>query len=87
MTEIKYCSLLQQAYKKLKSSVFFDKTQLILRDKIVEYEVSSEFDSQFEKLSKRMESEDWEDIINSIGFISYPKSIKYVIKSKNDIKL
>ena len=76
MTEIKYCSLLQQAYKKLKSSVFFDKTQLILRDKIVEYEVSSEFDSQFEKLSKRMESEDWEDIINSIGFISYPKSIK-----------
>ena len=70
MTEIKYCSLLQQAYKKLKSSVFFDKTQLILRDKIVEYEVSSEFDSQFEKLSKRMESEDCEEIINSIGFIS-----------------
>lgn len=76
MTEIDYYSLLQQAYKKLKSSVFFDKTQLILRDKIVEYEVSSEFDSQFEKLLKRIKSEDWEDIINSIGFISYPKSIR-----------
>ena len=51
MTESKYCSLLQKAYKKLKSSVFFDKTQLILRDKIMKYEVSSELDSQFEKLS------------------------------------
>lgn len=50
MTESKYSSLLQQAYKKLKSSIFFDKTQLILRDKIVEYEVSPKFDSQFEKL-------------------------------------
>lgn len=80
MTENKYCTLLQQAYKKLKSSVFFDKTQLILRDKIVEYEVSSEFDPQFEKLSKRIESEDLGDIIDSIGFISCPKSIN--IQSK-----
>lgn len=76
MTEFKYSSLLQQAYKKLKSSVFFDKTQLILRDKIVEYEVSPEFDSQFEKLSQKIESEEWEDIINSMDFISYPKATK-----------
>ena len=78
MTESKYSSLLQQAYKKLKSSVFFDKTQLILRDKIVEYEVSPEFDSQFKKLSQRIETEEWEDIINSIDFISYPKATKTV---------
>lgn len=86
-----YCTLLQQAYKKLKSSVFFDKTQLILRDKIVEYEVSPKFDSNFEKLAKCIESEKWDDIIDSIDFISYPKSVyapseKGIISNwKNDI--
>ena len=35
-------SLIKKAYKKLKSSVFYDKTQLILRDKIVEFESTSD---------------------------------------------
>ena len=29
--------LLSKAYKKLKSSVYFDKTSIILRDKIVDF--------------------------------------------------
>ena len=33
-----YIDLLRQSYKKLKSSIYFDKTQLILRDKIVRWE-------------------------------------------------
>lgn len=40
--------LLRKSYKKLKSSIFFDKTQLILRDKIVKNEAPSDiidFDS------------------------------------------
>lgn len=31
-------SLLKKAYKKLKSSVYYDKTQLILRDELVKFE-------------------------------------------------
>ena len=40
--------LLQKSYKKLKYSIFFDKTQLVLRDRIVSDESPSEifnFDS------------------------------------------
>ena len=33
--------LLQISYKKLKATVYFDKTQLVLRNKIVEYEEMS----------------------------------------------
>ena len=33
-----YIDLLRQSYQKLKSSIYFDKTQLILRDKIVRWE-------------------------------------------------
>lgn len=32
--------ILDKAYKKLKSSVYYDKTNLILRDKIVDFESS-----------------------------------------------
>lgn len=36
----------EAAYKKLKASVYYDKTQALLRNKIVEYEKNFEFDSQ-----------------------------------------
>jgi len=35
---------IKQSYKKLKSSVYFDKTQAILRNRIVAYECSGRFD-------------------------------------------
>lgn len=35
--------LVRIAFRKLKAHVFFDKTTLPLRDKIVEFEVSSDF--------------------------------------------
>lgn len=35
----------EAAYKKLKASVYYDKTQALLRDKIVEYEQKYSFDS------------------------------------------
>ena len=34
--------ILEKAYKKLKSSIYYDKTNLILRDRIVEFESSHE---------------------------------------------
>lgn len=69
------------AYKKLKATVFFDKTQLPLRDQLVLYEDRIE-----EKLSKLEQAlvfgVDWDetekDILNSIGVLVYPKKLKSV---------
>lgn len=52
--------LVKIAYKKLKSSVYFDKTQLILRNALVEFETSnidSKLDALYEKLTKEEERE------------------------------
>jgi len=79
-------SLIKKAYKKLKSSVFYDKTQLILRDKIVEFESCSDnsgenIDEKLKKLfddiiypdcRERLKSE----ILDSIGYHSFPKKLK-----------
>lgn len=72
---------LQRAYKKLKSSVFFDKTQLILRDKIVTYEMQSDFDPTFSNLAEKLVSNDrFKDFcIEQFGLIkhaTFPKKIK-----------
>ena len=72
-----YSELLRQAYKKLKSSVFFDKTQLVLRNKLVSYEMSSKFDDTFITLTERMISNDLDDIINTIDFSVFPKKVKH----------
>ena len=53
-------NLVKIAYKKLKSSVYFDKTQLILRNALVEFETSnidSKLDALYEKLTKEEERE------------------------------
>ena len=75
MVESGYVELFRKAYKKLKSCVFFDKTQLILRDKIVAYEASSMFDDSFQKLINCFLKGEWEDIIDSISYSSFPKKI------------
>lgn len=45
------------AYKKLKSSVYYDKTQLILRDALVEYE-TSDIDSKLDVLYGKLSNEE-----------------------------
>lgn len=68
------------AYKKLKSSVYFDKTQLILRNRIVMFEreslnkietkldkLYSDFTKDFQSLRKR--------ILNSISYSAFPKKL------------
>ena len=40
------------AYKKLKASVYFDKTQLPLRDKITTFESRSKIENKLEKIVK-----------------------------------
>ena len=76
--------LIEKAYKKLKSSVYYDKTQLILRNKIVEFEQEhrgEELDKYlhnmiFNKLGNEEEFSELMDIIcNKITVISLPKKL------------
>lgn len=72
--------IVEQAYKKLKSSVYFDKTQLILRNSIVEYETKGEIDNQLKiiyeaLLDKEAFAEFNERILQSITVSSFPKKL------------
>lgn len=67
--------LLVRAYKKLKSSVFFDKTQLVLRNKIVAFEASADFDKTFENLSKKIAQGELREFLENISCLALPKSI------------
>ena len=67
------------AYKKLKSSVFFDKTQLPLRDKITLFE-TGRIEKQLSELSTALfKGEKWAEyenkILNSMDILVYPKKL------------
>ena len=69
---------LRIAYKKLKATVFFDKTQLPLRDRLVQDE--AEIDSLLLQLKAALfDNRQWEEteetILNTIGVLLYPKSL------------
>lgn len=77
--------LIKKAYKKLKSSVYFDKTQLVLRDQIVEFEgdiSESDLENHLEKLWDKFATsadKEWNKaeskLLNSIGSLSFPKKL------------
>lgn len=77
-------NLLDKAYKKLKSSVYYDKTNLILRDKIVRFESSQneELNKYFETLWDDFlsDNQNWKDlrnkILSQIDVVLLPKKIK-----------
>lgn len=75
----KIYDLIKRSYKKLKSSVFFDKTQLILRDKIVEYETEEYFEDRLRILAERIVDLD-ENYINElcgkVDCLIFPKSLE-----------
>lgn len=83
--ELKTIDWVQRAYKKLKHSVYFDKTQLPLVDEIVKYETTGEksIDEQLADLADILESNDkskWDDLVSDIiekmGILVYPKKLK-----------
>lgn len=76
--------LFQKAFKKLKSNIYYDKTNLILRDKIVEFEADKEsIDKKLNDLQKKFEEatdEEWgtyiqNKILNTIDCLIFPKSL------------
>ncbi len=82
-------ALFQKAYKKLKSSVYFDRTQLILRDKIVEFEASIEdMDAYFDELCDKFRDDEerdnlFQEIWDSIWTDVFPK--KLTAERKQDV--
>ena len=74
--------IIKKAYKKLKSSVYFDKTQLILRDEIVKFEIrNSNLDEYFENLADEINdpekyAELTDNILDSISILSFPKKLE-----------
>lgn len=74
-------NLIKKAYKKLKCSVYFDKTQLVLRDMLVKFEkdealINKKLENLFEQL---IDDEKWnslsEKLLNKIDFLAFPKKL------------
>ena len=71
------------AYKKLKSSVYYDKTQLILRDKIVSFENKCEdVDKYLDELTKKFLDQNtrdkiFEEILSSSPYLFKPYFQQY----------
>lgn len=77
--ETQTVKLVEKAYKKLKCSVYFDKTQLLLRQQIIEFE-NEDIDKKLKKIGSALEnSSEWEkledEILNSISFKEFPKKL------------
>ena len=89
MDEVSTKEWLERAYKKLKGSVYFDKTQLPLIDQIVEFEADG-VDQQLDALVKKLDGSDDEwghyaaDIKEKADALVFPKKLyspdeKYII--------
>lgn len=71
--------IFEKAYNKLKSSVYYDKTQLILRNKIVEFEDEYDIDLHLDKLCHDfIGSYDTlkNNITETISFSAFPKKLE-----------
>lgn len=79
-------TLFQKAYKKLKSNIYYDKTELILRNRIVEFEDQHTQDDTFDKLLQEMfqiftdtDEERYQklcsEITSTIQYHAFPKKI------------
>lgn len=71
--------MIEKAYKKLKSSVYFDKTQLILRNDIVEFE-NNNFDQSLQEIYNALNDDNCfqelqKDILHTVSVSSFPKKL------------
>lgn len=74
--------LVRIAYKKFKANLYFDKTQLPLRDRLVLFENEGIEDKLDEIYNALINGENWEEyeknIIDQIGVLLYPKSLQKI---------
>ena len=71
---------IKAAYKKLKANLYFDKTQLPLRDRVVLFE-QEDIDDKLNELKQALiDGKDWEQyeqqILEQIGVLLYPKKLE-----------
>lgn len=78
----------QKAYKKLKSSAYYDKTNLSLRDRIACAESETDIDNTLRKLCQALQSDSWDnyaaDILSKIRCIHLPKKIAEASPTSSD---
>lgn len=79
----------EEAYRKLKGSVYLDKTVPFLRTRIVEFE-NENFESNMEELYQAINSDvNWEliekKIIESIQVLTFPKEVKTISENEEAI--
>lgn len=78
----------QKAYKKLKSSAYYDKTNLYLRDRIAQAESETDIDDTLEELCDALQSDSWDnyaaDILSKIHCIHLPKKIAEASPTSSD---
>lgn len=78
----------QKAYKKLKSSAYYDKTNLYLRDRIAQAESETDIDDTLRKLCDALQSDSWDnyaaDILSKIRCIHLPKKIAEASSTSSD---
>ena len=78
----------QKAYKKLKSSAYYDKTNLSLRDRIACAESKTDIDDTLRKLCQALKSDSWDnyaaDILSQIRCIHLPKKIAEASPTSSD---
>ena len=78
---LKFSERVKIAYKKLKASVYFDKTQLPLRDQLVTYE-REEIESQLNTLVEKItgSESDWsafvDEILSAVSAFVFPKALE-----------
>jgi len=80
---MKTLDLVKIAFRKLKAHVYFDKTTLPLRDKVVAFEMASDFEEKliaiataYDSTTLMEESSFMVDIISSISALPFPKKMK-----------
>lgn len=91
-------TMIEKAYKKLKAAVYYDKTLLSLRDKIVEFEDkrnsnisdNENIDNKLQKIYSVLSCADndvWEKyqkkILDSIHILAYPKKVGVSVQNKD----
>ena len=79
------------AFRKLKASVYFDKTVLPLRDKVVEFESASDFEDKLRNLAQAYDDACFdktspiiESILDSIDAMAFPKKTKRKVLNKEN---
>lgn len=82
-------TMLQGAYKKLKSYYFYDKTLLFIKEKLAEFESDDDhFLQTFDTLSNALIHEDlayFEELIGQLDYQVFPKSFVSVSKSPSTV--